>query len=112
MRDDLLVECAGRLIRAGGVRSRVVARQRELCLSVNTRAQLLELGDSDREVLSALAVQLRHGNREGAVELERGMRQAPVVEVLSRTENQLLADECRSPPAEQRSEALLRAQRP
>jgi len=112
VRDDVFVERAARLIGVRRVRSRVVARQRKLRLSVNAGTQLLELRDPDREILPALALELRHGEREGAVQLERRMCEAPVVEILSRTESQLLADERRSPRAEQCSEALLRAQRP
>ena len=38
------------------------------------RAQLLELGDAEREVLAALGAQLGQRQREGAVQLERGVR--------------------------------------
>ena len=96
MRDEILVERAARWrIGVRGVGRRVVAHEASSCAcALNTRAQLLELGGTliarswRRSPCSS-----ESGKRERAVQLERSMCEAPVVEILSCTEHELLADE-------------------
>ena len=74
--------------------------------------QLAQLGQARAEV-AARRPRLELGQRDGerGVELQRGLAPAPGVDVLARAQGELLAGQHGVAAAEQRAEALLRAQR-
>ena len=87
------------------------ASAREAC-SCTCGRSLLELVDAQREVLAALGAQLGHRGGVGALELDRRVRQAALVEVQrARAARAPRTASICAAPAQQRRQALLRAQR-
>src|SRR6202042_2701030 len=76
----------------------------------DTGAQLLQLGDAKREILSALAAELCHRQRQGLLQCDRGKVRAALVQVQAGAQGELLAQQAAAAAAEQRGQTLLRTQ--
>ena len=88
------------------------ALQRGLGRRADGAVQLAQLGQALGEVAARRPrLELGQGDGQRGVELQRGLAPAPGVDVLARAQGELLAGEHGVAAAEQRAEALLRAQR-
>ena len=87
-----------------------IAAKRGLGLLLHAGPQLLELGQSQREILALLAGQLLEADAQRSPELQRRELQAVVVEVQARAQDQLLTKQAVVAGAEHRRKPLLRAQ--
>src|SRR5581483_7389427 len=113
VREDLLVGLGGTVARTRlAARARDRASERARRLLGDRAAQLLELGDAESQVLAPFGFELADRRDERALETDRGVLRAPLVEVQAGAQRELLAEQIRAAPAQQSREALLRAQRP
>src|ERR1035438_1232864 len=95
MGENLLVRLPGGLV------------QRAICLLEDSRVELLQLGDADRQVLTSLRSKFDRRQGKRPVELQRGVARASLVDVQARAQSQLLAQQCPTTRPQQLGQTLL-----